>query len=114
MLGYKLKELFRELALIVHDQGKIDYERTASSDYEIMELNEISLLMTRETKTRVRPEAVTFELFGTDLLLTKDGTLYASEDEEHEEIFIVKDEKTLRIVSSFIKWRLKVVEIASI
>lgn len=109
-----MKELFRALALIVHKDGKIDYERSAESNYEIIELNEISLLMTRENKTRVRPEAITFELFGTDLLLSKEGTVYASEDDEHTEIFIVKDLKTLKIISSFLKWRFKVIEIASL
>lgn len=109
-----MKELFRKMALIVHKDGNIDYERSAESNYEIIELNEISLLMTRESQTKVKPEAVTFELFGTDLLLSKDGTVYASEDEDHTEIFIVKDLKTLKIVSSFLKWRSKVIEIAAL
>lgn len=108
-----MKDLFKNLALIVHKDGILDEERTAESNYEIIELNEISLLMTRESKTRVKPEAITFELFGTDLLLTKEGTIYASEDDEHEDIFIVHDIKTLKIVSSFLKWRFRVIEIAA-
>lgn len=109
-----MKELFKQLSLVCYKSGKFDYERSAASDYEIVELNEISLLMSRESRTRIKPEAITFELFGTDLLLTKDGMLYASEDDEHTEIFIVKDDKTVKIVSSFLKWRLKVIEIAAL
>lgn len=107
-----MKDLFRKLALLIHKYGFVEYERSAYSDYEIMELNEISLLMTRQNETRVIPEAITFDLFGTDLLLNKDGTLYAADDDEHNEIFIVTDDKTLKIVSSFLKWRLRVIEIA--
>lgn len=109
-----MKDLFKSLAIIIHRSGEVDYERSAISKFEVVDLNEVALLMNRTGKTKVAPEAVTFELFGTDLLLTKDGMVYAAEDEERTDIFLVKDMKTLRIVSSFLKWRLKVIEIATL
>lgn len=109
-----MKELFRELAVIIHKSGEMDHERSMLSKFEVIDLNEVSLLLNRTGKTKVAPEAITFELFGTDLLLSKDGMLYAAEDEERTDIFLVKDIKTIKIVSSFLKWRLKVIEIASL
>lgn len=104
------KETFKSLALAIRDNGDVDDREINGSVFKVCEISELTLVLSRH-KAGWEPEGITFELFGSEFFLTPDGSIsIVDEDDDNEAIYSLSDKSLLVAVSSFLSWRLKILE----
>lgn len=106
MNNSELAELFGRLAIAIQQLGEPEDRRVNNSLFRIYTSSEISLV-TERVAGGWRIEGLFFEIFGTETLLNRDGTLSISDTENSAlEVYSMTDPKMLQAVHVFLKWRL--------
>jgi hypothetical protein len=101
-----MTELFGRLAASIQQLGEPEDRRINGSLFRIYTSSEISLITERVTGGW-RLEGLFFEIFGTEVLLNRDGTLSLSNTEDSAlEVYSMSDPAMLKVVHVFLKWRL--------
>lgn len=105
------RETFKQLAVAIRNNGDISDQLIDGEPYRICQVSELSLILSRY-KTGWLPEGITFELFGSEFFITPDGnvSLVEDSDKDNENIYTLSEKTILSAVSSFLKWRLTVLE----
>lgn len=102
-------EDFKGLAIAIRDKGSVVDRKIDGEFFKVCEINEMKLVLTQYRKGWI-PEGIIFQLFGEDFYLTPNGSISVTSDaeEENENVFSLSDDELLSVISSFLRWRLKV------
>lgn len=105
------QETFKRLVIAIRDTGDMNEREINGTLYKVCEISELSLVLVKYPKGWA-PEGITFELFGIEFFLTSDGSISIIDEDEtdNENVYSLSDQSLLNAVSSFLKWRLKVLE----
>lgn len=105
------KDTFRRLVIAIRDKGEVDDRKINGSLYKVCEISEMTLILSKHERGWA-PEGITFELFGAEFFLTTDGSIsiIENENEDNEEIYSLDDQALVSVVSSFLKWRVTILE----
>lgn len=106
MTNSEMIELFGRLAVAVQKLGECENRRINGSLFKLYTSSEMSLI-TENVAGQWIAEGLFFEIFGTEILLNRDGTLSVSDSENNAlEVYSMTDKNILQAVHVFLKWRL--------
>lgn len=106
MANSEMAELFGRLADAIQQLGDREDRQTNGSLFRLYTSSEMSLI-TERVAGEWLSEGLFFEIFGTEVLLSSDGSLSVSESEDNAlEVYSMNDRKLLQAVHVFLKWRL--------
>jgi hypothetical protein len=106
MTNSDLIDIFNRLSYSIQKNGECENRRIKGSLFKLYTTSEISLI-TESVAGEWMAEGLFFEIFGTEVLLNKDGTLSVSDTENNAlEVYSMNDKQMLQAVHVFLKWRL--------
>lgn len=103
------KETFKRLVLALAEHGVSETKNINGVSYRAYKVSELTLILAK-FKEKWTPEGISFELFGYEFFITPDGSISITDNEDDSDIFSLNDEELLAVVTSFLKWRLSVVD----
>lgn len=102
---------FKRLALAIKNNGEVCDRKIDDAIFRVCEASELVLVLT-EYRSGWIPEGIIFNLFGEEFYLTPDGAISITEKDDagNDAVYSLTDEILLGVVSSFLSWRLKIIE----
>lgn len=110
-----IDELFVRYAEALVETSEVDHRLIDGDVFKVYETSELTLLSGDGTKLKRDPNkdiGVSFELFGEDVVLTKQGALSVTMKDENDEmaVYPLSDPDLRKTTLGFLLWRLKVLE----
>lgn len=106
MTNSEMSELFGRLAVSIQKRGQREDRLINGIPFRLFTSSEINLI-TESLNGKWVPEGLFFEVFGTEVLLSRDGSLSVSDtDSEILDVYSMSDPKMLQAVHVYLKWRL--------
>jgi len=105
---------FNNLASVLQNIGEKTEKNFGVSQFVMHEISELTLILSKVREEWI-PDGISFELFGSDFFLMPDGTVTITEKvpNQDDKVYTI-NESLIPVISSFLLWRIKVLEKMSV
>lgn len=114
MTNSEMTEIFGRLAASLQKHGQREDRFINGILFRLFTSSEINLIV-ENLDGRWVPEGLFFEVFGTEVLLSNDGSLSVSDTESDIlDVYSMSDPKMLQAVHVYLKWRLAALNVLNL